>query len=69
MTDSFRIYRSGKLVATANEAGRITVLAETIDRPYVEFPYIHESCRPVEGDETQLKRRWLKESEDVVDVE
>lgn len=64
MSIILRVYRSGKLVASANEYGHITVHVKAMDKPYIEFPYIHPSCRPVDGDETQQRRRWLASAEE-----
>ena len=58
MTIILRVYRSGKLVATANELGHIDVLVSGLGKPYVAFPYVSPACRPVGGNANQEPRSW-----------
>ena len=54
----FRVYRDGRLVATANELGHIRVLVDGLGKPYIAFPYISPACRPVDGNLNQEPRSW-----------
>lgn len=58
MTIILRVYRQGKLVARADETGVIHVVKEGLGDPYVELPYVSESCIPQYADANQKPRAW-----------